>query len=78
MKNYILISVVNREITVQTFQTYEEAYQAMKKEVKNIYILDNGDDTDFCDGEPYYYGIDKYSAFFDTENNDYDWLIQKL
>ena len=79
MKKYMLISVCDREILVEQFDTYEEAFEQMKKE-----MIDFGrvaeeifEETLY---EDYDCGFGPYCGYANDGNNhgDYDWRIVNL
>ena len=79
MKEYMLISVCDREILVEQFNTHEEAFEQMKKE-----MIDFGqvDEEIFKEAtyEDYDCGFGPYCGYANDGNNhgDYDWLIVNL
>lgn len=68
---YMLIFVQNREIITETFDTFEQAQQQMKKEyneaIKDEYRVDESE-------------IDNDSAWANIDDNDYelDWAIVEI
>lgn len=78
MKQYMLISVFEREILTEKFDSFEEAHAQMMEEFFQYGELDPQEFTDeeyqSYDGE---YGYGRWSAYVnDGVNSDnYDWLI---
>ena len=79
MKKYMLISVCDREILVEQFDTYEEAFEQMKKEMIDFGRVDEEifqeSTYEDCD-----YGFEPYYGYANNGNNhgDYDWRIVSL
>ena len=79
MKKYMLISVCDREILVEQFDTYEEAFEQMKKEMIDFGQVDEEifKETTY---EDYDCGFGPYCGYANDGNNhgDYDWLIVNI
>lgn len=78
-KNYMLISVCDREILTEQFDTLQEAHETMHREMVELgrvpeHIFDN---VEYEDSD---YGFGKWSAYANDGVNhaDYDWLIVSL
>lgn len=69
MGKYMLISVVDRNITTHSFKTYEDAREMMNLEFYDT-VEDENIDIDERD-------IDQFSAWISGCDNDYDWKIVK-
>lgn len=76
---YMLISVCDREIFTEQFDTIEKAQETMHKEMieqgkvpKDIFLEEECEESD--------YGFDSYCAWANDGVNhaDYDWLIVAL
>lgn len=78
-KKYMLISVCDREILTEQFDTKEEAQEAMHKEMIEQGTVPEGifDTEEF---EDYDYGFGEDRAWVNDGNNyaDCDWLIVAL
>lgn len=79
MKRYILISVCEREILTELFDTIEEAQETMHREMvewgkvlPDVFVETEYDSPDF--------GFGEYGAFVNNgcNHNNYDWLIVDL
>ena len=79
VSNYILISVCEREIMTEQFQSLEDAQDCMHKE-----MIDAGDipedifnHSEYDDGD---FGFGKYSAYVNdgVNHSNYDWSIVEI
>lgn len=77
---YLLITVVEREILVEQFKTYEAARAQMLKELYEFGRIDPADCTESeteCDEE---FGYGQWTAYVNNgvNHNNYDWRIVSL
>lgn len=81
MRNYMLITVVDRDIYTEQFDTIEDAFNQMIKEMNEARCCDSDDlvipdscDEEYDDGDM---GYHKYGGYLNDGANhgDYDWLI---
>lgn len=76
---YILISVHDREILTEIFNTQKEAQEAMHKEMVEWGKVPEGifQEEEYDDGDC---GFCSYQAYANDGNNhtDYDWLIVEI
>ena len=77
---YILITVVNREIFTERFDTHQGAAKQMHKEMQEMggiesEIFDGGWGQEF-DGD--YFGFDRWGGYINLDKHDLDWLIVAL
>ena len=78
---YILADCYEREIVMTKYDTHEDAYNAMKKELDYVLGFDGSDDiaakeagyTIGCD-----FDINKWSAWANVKNQNNDWVIDKF
>lgn len=79
MKRFMLISVCDREILTELFDTVEEAREAMHREmVEQGKVPDDiFNNTEYEDSD---YGFGEWSAYANDGVNhaDFDWLIVNL
>lgn len=78
---YILADSYNREIVLTKYDTYEEAYQAMKQELDYILDCDSSDDNaamtnGYIRGDDY--DINDYGAWANAKHSQNDWVIEKF
>lgn len=79
-KQYLLISVVNRCISVDVFDTHQEAAKAMHE-----YMQENGGiDAEVFDGgwgqeyEGEYFGFSMWGGYVNLDKYDMDWVIVEI
>lgn len=79
---YMLITVIEREILTERFETYDDAKSAMLDE---FWVYSDFDDYDFLKEEEYEaddgdYGFSKYGGWLNDgkDHYNYDWLIVAL
>lgn len=76
---YMLISVYDREILTEQFETYEEAHAQMMNEFcyyGEISMSDCTEEESECDDE---FGYSRWNAYVtDGKGYNYDWLIVAL
>lgn len=78
---YILADSYNREIVLTKYDTYEEAYAAMKNELDNLLDCDSTDnDSALKNGylREVDYDIGDYSAWANAKHSENDWVIEKF
>lgn len=78
---YIIGDCYNREIYLTKYNTHEEAYDAMKKELDNVLGFDSVDECEakergYTPGEDY--AIDYWFAWCNVKDDQNDWVIQKF
>lgn len=78
---YILADSFNREICITKYDTYEEAFDAMKTELDNV--LGHDSISPYCEDEYVYdrgsdYDIDDWSAWSNVGDEQSDWVIEKF
>lgn len=77
---YMLITVIEREILTEQFETFEEAHNQMMKEFCEAAMVDPADCTEEeseCDEE---FGYCKWNAYVSDglNHNNFDWIIVEL
>jgi hypothetical protein len=78
---YILADSYNREIFMTKYDTYEEAYQAMKGELDNVLGFDSVDDEAAAASgleREIDYDLCSFSAWANAKHSDNDWVIEKF
>lgn len=78
-KKYMLISVCDREILTEQFDTKEEAQEAMHREmIEQGKVPEDIFDTEECEDFDYGFGEDSAWANDGINHADFDWLIVAL
>lgn len=78
---YILADSYNREIVLTKYDTYEEAYQAMKDELDSVLHFDSLDEEAAAANgleREIDYDICSFSAWANAKHSDNDWVIEKF
>ena len=77
---YVLVTVINRGISVSTFNTHHDAVKAMHDQMVSYGGLDkeifDGGWGQTCEGE--YYGCSPWNGYINLDKYDMDWSIVKL
>lgn len=80
MKIWILVSVCDRDIIVEKFNTYEDAYKTMKHDLDQALEFDSESESDQeingIYAEEDFYIRDLYA--WANLRHDYDWTIEEL
>ena len=78
---YILADCYEREICITKYDTYEDAYNAMKKELDYVLGFDSSDDAaaEEAGYSPEFdFAINKWSAWSNAGDQNNDWVIEKF
>ena len=78
---YILADCYERDICITKYDTYEDAYNAMKKELDYVLGFDGSDEvaaeeTGYAAG--FDFALNQWSAWSNVKNQNNDWVIEKF